>query len=488
MKTAKVLKTIIIILVLLLAGALAGGAYYLKQQSERTSFFAKTKVNGTDMSGKTPQEALTVLSSDYGNVTVTIKETQDSFITGQLADFGYVVDQEKLLVNLERAQEQQKESITTLIGSLVKGNDFRVTIPFTFYEEKFLAKVNAAQLPAERVKSVKAKMKFNRKEEYYYIRPEVYGTEFSDADLQSYVKEKLDGFVGENHPNDSIQIDFPTQIYYQPSRTSQDINLNTKVNVYNQFCKAKVTYVFGSVKETIDWNTIKEWLSIQNGEGVLDDTLVSEYINNMAARYNTRHYDRNFHTSLGTDIVIPSSENDYGYGVNEQAEFKQLIADIRSNTTVEREPVYYSVSTDYENPLYYKRDGRDDLAGTYVEVNLTTQHMWFYKDGALIVDSDIVSGCVAKEAETKTGTFPLAYKESPSVLRGEDAEDGYETEVQYWMPFFEGQGLHDADWRRNFGGNIYLTNGSHGCVNLPPYAAQAIYNNIEPGVAIIIYK
>ncbi len=488
MKTAKVLKTIIIILILLLAGALAGGVYYLKTQSERNTYFARTTVNGIDMSDKTPQEALTMLSSDYGNVTVTLKETDDSAISGQLADFGYVVDQEKLLLNLERSLEEQRDGVMALISGLARGNAFRVTIPFTFYEEKFLDKVNAGQLQAERIQSVNAKVKFNKKEQSYYIRPEVYGTEFSDADLQSYVKDKLDTFVSENHPNDSIQIDFPTEIYYLPEKTTQDIALNTKVNVYNQFCKAKVTYVFGSVKETIDWSTIKKWLSIQDGEGVLDDTMVSEYINNMAARYNTRHYDRTFHTSLGTDILIPSSENDYGYGVNEQAEFQQLIKDIRSNTTVEREPVYYSTSTDYENPLYYKRDGRDDLAGNYVEVNLTTQHLWYYKDGALIVDTDIVSGCVAKEAETKTGTFPLAYKESPSTLRGEDAEDGYETEVKYWMPFYEGQGLHDADWRKNFGGNIYLTNGSHGCVNMPPYAAQIIYENIEPGVAIIIYK
>ena len=71
---------------------------------------------------------------------------------------------------------------------------------------------------------------------------------------------------------------------------------------------------------------------------------------------------------------------------------------------------------------------------------------------------------------------------------GADAADGYRTEVTYWMPFYEGQGLHDASWRSAFGGNIYLTNGSHGCVNMPPYAAEAVYNNIEAGVAIIIYQ
>ena len=85
-------------------------------------------------------------------------------------------------------------------------------------------------------------------------------------------------------------------------------------------------------------------------------------------------------------MTIPGTENEYGYLVDEQGEFDQLIADIRSNTQVQREPVYaYSG---------YRRSGADDLAGTYVEVNLTTQHIWFYVDGQLIVESDLVSGCV----------------------------------------------------------------------------------------------
>ena len=168
--------------------------------------------------------------------------------------------------------------------------------------------------------------------------------------------------------------------------------------------------------------------------------------------------------------------------------FPQLMPETRSSSEAEREPVYYETKSDYGNPLYYRRDGVDDLAGTYVEVNLTTQHLWYYKDYNLIVDTDIVSGSVAKKAETKTGTFPVAYKESPSVLVGSNAADGYRTEVQYWMPFYEGQGLHDASWRSSFGGAIYMTNGSHGCINMPPYAAEMLYNNIEAGVCIVIYK
>ena len=122
-----------------------------------------------------------------------------------------------------------------------------------------------------------------------------------------------------------------------------------------------------------------------------------------------------------------------------------------------------------------------------MEVNLSAQYLWFYKDGEVFLETDIVSGDIAKGRSTKTGVFPLAYKESPSILRGGNGPNGYETKVQYWMPFYEGQGLHDADWRGAFGGSIYRSNGSHGCVNLPPWAAAEIYHNISAGTAILIY-
>ena len=103
------------------------------------------------------------------------------------------------------------------------------------------------------------------------------------------------------------------------------------------------------------------------------------------------------------------------------------------------------------------------------------------------MESDCVSGDVTEDHGTKTGCFPLAYKESPSVLRGGEGDGEYEEKVQYWMPFYEGQGLHDASWRYYFGGNIYRGNGSHGCVNLPVWAAAEIYEAVETGTAIIIF-
>ena len=113
------------------------------------------------------------------------------------------------------------------------------------------------------------------------------------------------------------------------------------------------------------------------------------------------------------------------------------------------------------------------------------------QDGNVIFESDIVSG-LASDPERKTppGIFTLYYKKSPDVLRGTKKADGtysYEQPVTYWMPFNGGIGLHDANWRGKFGGEIYTDSGSHGCVNLPPSKAGELYEYVEAGMPIVCY-
>ena len=84
---------------------------------------------------------------------------------------------------------------------------------------------------------------------------------------------------------------------------------------------------------------------------------------------------------------------------------------------------------------------------------------------------------------TPAGVFGISYKTTNAVLRGAT----YETPVNYWMPFYGNFGMHDATWRSEFGGDIYIANGSHGCVNLPLDAAATIYQHISAGFPVICY-
>ena len=229
-----------------------------------------------------------------------------------------------------------------------------------------------------------------------------------------------------------------------------------------------------------------EWLYLKNGKPAVHMSRVRKYVASLAEKYDTRYLDRTFTATGGYTVNIPAGLNEYGYTIDQEREAQQLASDILSGDNIEREPAYIDANI-WGNPYHLKRSGKDDLAGTYVEVSLSGQHMWYYRGGMLIIESDVVTGDVTKGLGTASGVFPLAYKESPSVLRGGTGKDRYETPVQYWMPFYEGQGLHDANWKTVFGGTQYRGNGSHGCVNLPPSVAAVVYENIEPGTAIVIY-
>lgn len=103
-----------------------------------------------------------------------------------------------------------------------------------------------------------------------------------------------------------------------------------------------------------------------------------------------------------------------------------------------------------------------------------------YYMGECIVDTPCVTGSVITHNETPPGLFYLSYKTRNATLMNNSF-------VKYWMPFNGDIGLHDASWRNTFGGEIYKTNGSHGCVNLPEEAAQIIYEHIDTSMPIIVY-
>ena len=487
MKSTKFLKILIIALIIILGVCLGLVYFYIRQQDERVTFFGKTMVNGSDVSDETPQQVLDSILKTYAAKTVIIRENGEENIKGDLAYFGYLIDSQKIKDQLEDCLAYQKSSFITMFKSLAGGNDFKIDIPYTYHDEIYKAAVNVGALKEDRFPSVDSELKYDKKKQEYSITKEVYGNEMEETELQDFVHEELLPFVTSGSSNLVLTLDIPDSLYIKPQITDQDIELNNLCNIYNRFCKASVTYLFGTQKEKIDWDTIKDWILIENGEGVISREKLGEYVMYTGQKYNTLHLDRKFTTTAGNEITIDGSINDYGYMIDEEAEVAQLAQDIASNEKVEREPIYISTISDYGNPVYYSREGTDDLNGNYVEISIAAQHLWFYVDGSLVVESDIVSGCVAKKSETAKGVFPLAYKESPSVLVGADAADGYRTEVTYWMPFYDGQGLHDANWRGSFGGQIYMTNGSHGCVNLPPAAAQTIYSYIKDGMAIVIY-
>lgn len=262
------------------------------------------------------------------------------------------------------------------------------------------------------------------------------------------------------------------ECYETAKITSENAELKAALEKLQKYADLTITYTFGDKQEVLDGDTIITWLETDAAQVTVDETKVAEYVEYLRKNYNTIFKTRTFQTSYDTDVII--DKGDYGWWLNTQQETAELAEMIENGESGERTPAYYQTAAVHGIP---------DYGDTYVEINLTAQHLLLYVEGELILESDFVSGNSARGYDTPAGIYGITYKERNATLAGQ----GYRTPVSYWMPFNNNIGMHDAKWRKSFGGNIYKTNGSHGCINLPYSVAEEIYGYIEKGTPVICY-
>ena len=232
--------------------------------------------------------------------------------------------------------------------------------------------------------------------------------------------------------------------------------------------------------EVLDGLTIATWVNGSQGLTVsVDAAKVADYVQGLRNKYDTPAGTQTWQSADGTTKSIKTN---YGWHIDQAKETEALIANIQSLQSVTREPVYASRAVQTEMPQWGK---------TFVEIDLSSQHVYYYQDGNCVWDSKCVTGTATDpDRATPTGVFALKYKQRDRVLRGrinpQTGKPSYESPVAYWMPFNGNIGLHDANWRSSFGGNIYLKSGSHGCINLPPKNAKTLYELITPGTVIVV--
>ena len=179
--------------------------------------------------------------------------------------------------------------------------------------------------------------------------------------------------------------------------------------------------------------------------------------------------------TLAEDIGIGSRAGYYdGIGSARDVIQNHLLQLLAAKESATCEPIYAQTAAVH---------AKNDWGTSYVEVSLTDQYLWLYKDGKCILESYFVSGNPNRGHATPKGIYGLTYKTRDATLSGE----GYDSKVKYWMPFNRNVGLHDAPWRKTFGGQIYKNNGSHGCINLPPANAAKIYENVDKNTPVIVY-
>lgn len=299
----------------------------------------------------------------------------------------------------------------------------------------------------------------------YYIESEVIGTTLVFDDILEKVEEALE--------KAQTSLVLADDDFVQPDVFSTDAVLTDALATIEKYTGITITYEVMGSEVTIAKETLLGFVDVSDDyEVTLNDDAIADYVQSLASAYNTYGDAREFETSDGDTIEIGGG--DYGWVVDKEGEAEQLKSDITSGEDVTRE-ITYSQRAFCE--------GADEIGDTYIEIDYTNQHIWYYVDGSLLVDGDIVSGNLNKGNGSPDGIFKIVYKQSPATLVGED----YESDVTYFMPFAYNVGIHDASWRSSFGDDIYLTSGSHGCINVAKKVAKAIYESVETGTPVIAY-
>ena len=426
-------------------------------------FYSNTVINGVSTSNMTVDEAEEIIDTEVNayQLTLTGRNGVTDIINGEdiylhTAFVKYIPD----LI-------EEQNGLTWPV-SLFQSYEFKINTMLE-YEDSFLKKIFRNLKCLDEVNLVEPENASISEygEKGYEIIPENPGAKVNKNKLYKAIRKSI--ILLET----SLSLE-EAGCYVIPEINSENPGLISAIDEMNRIVSAKITYEFGEATEILEGDQISKWLTVEDDFSVHLDTMgIKAYVDYLGKTYNSFGRERDFQTSYGDVLEIKGG--DYGWWLDRTREATELTELIQNGEQRIRIPAYLQTAQQY---------GEDDIGNTYVELNLTAQHLFFYKEGILILETDFVSGNISKEFGTPVGTYPVQYKENDATLVGED----YATPVKYWMPFNKNIGLHDASWRDEFGKDIYLTKGSHGCINMPPAAAKTMYKNIQRGVAVVVYE
>ncbi len=450
--------------------------YYLTQSYQYTDkFMIGTFVNGNDVSGQTVaevEEDIRARVEDTYSLTLTFRDGEQETITPEEIGYRYVSTGE-----VEQALLDQNP-LTWVLRNMGQTVEIDVPENHTFDEAKLAEVVKA--MPEFQVENVvtptNAYLNITDKNEFEIV-PETQGNApIADAILPA-LNELVTNSEMEGNLND-IKGSYET-----PTVTADNPDLIYQCDNLNKFLSTKITYKLPKdATKTIDRGMLINWITRQdNGYYYLDDTTIhdncAKFVAEIAAQVDERHNSIPFPSTNSGTINLSCAE--YGHVIDQPGETEALFKELKECTSEEKEPLY---------SLNKNVDSR--FGGTYVEADLSNQHVYYYENGQLILDTPCVSGTKYDSSRhTVLGLYSIYYKQRNRTLQGPmvNGVPSYTSFVNFWMPFYKGYGLHDASWRGSFGGTIYYSSGSHGCINLPYNAAATLYEHTEVGTPVIVF-
>lgn len=428
----------------------------LEFQSKR--FNANTFIQKVECSHLTVEEAVEKLQETFRQQEIIFRFANDTQYqtNGEQFNLSIEIELEKTTSELQNFLENQKNNPQQEIYLYYLENPVRVEEELI---RQYLRTIPELQ-EANMIKPQNAYLDW-AEDGLLTILPEVYGNQIDFEEAVTLTMQEL--------ANWKTEIDFSSITNITPEILSTDARLQKEKETINTALNTEIQYkLYDGTTFALEPRRIREWVEKdKNGHYFINFEenvkIFLEELNDAASKANSKI---TFQPTELEEIQLSVPKR-----LRAKVDVDREIELIRENLTqggvFTREPTYVRIF-----------DARELLS--YVEIDLTRQRVLMYHMSKCIVDTPCVTGNVSAHNATPPGLFYLTYKTRNATLMNNSF-------VKYWMPFNGGIGLHDASWRETFGGEIYKTNGSHGCVNLPEEAARIIYEHIDTSMPIIVY-
>ncbi len=459
----KIMISILGVVLFIIVAAYGGVSYYFSKH-----FFPNVRINGKDFAYQTVEEVEDYFSKQVQNYQLNVIGSKDihDVIKGETIHLKFE--------NPERIRSLMKsQQIWKWPSECLSKTKNELTLKLQYDQnllEQTISKTNVAT--AEQIPSESARPEFQG--EVYEIKPEVVGTKLDEKVLQEVISKSIDGLKEEVNLVEE-------NCYIKPEFTSESQEVQTACDTLNKYIKTKVTYLMNE-KEVVDKELISQWLTVDGKMNVMiKEGVVEEWFKKLGEKYDTVGKTRQYTAPSGKAVTV--SGGTYGWNLNEKKEAELLKEYIKKGETVEREPEYYQAAASRSV---------QDFGNTYVDIDLSMQHMWYVVNGEVVLDTDIVTGTPTPKRITPEGVYSVVEKEENKTLIGaivpETGKPEYKIPVRYWIRVtWDGIGIHDSTWRGSYGGSIFETDGSHGCINTPFNAVQSMYNSIAMGTPVVMH-
>lgn len=450
--------TCLVILAVFVVGYGAGIGYFAERFQPNTIFA------GMDISQQSYDEAKQLIAEEMAEKEMTITENGQEIGTIKINELDPTYHIDDILQNAYQSQNPN-----LWLTNFFDSDTFDVNLSeYVEVDENALnqALTDIGLSNSERTPSENASIEYSEVEGYY-VEDAVQGDQLDN--------EKVNQLILENISKGESQTDI-NQAYLEPEITSEDEVIQNVMNQINEATDMTLTLTIGDEQEVIDREQIVKWLGFDaNNQMTFDYEAIYDYLGTLNERYASYDKPREFQSTLQGTVTVPPGT--LGWSIDRENETEQIISDLKNGQDVTREP--FIVGTGYTS---------GGLGGTYVEVDIANQMMFYYENGNKILETAVVTGQVG--TDTVPGAYAIWGKESPADLKGYNprTQSEYTQPVQYWMPFDDtGQGIHDANWQGSFGGDTYQYAGSLGCINTPPAMMAEFFNHIEVGTPVIVF-